>query len=40
VISKIPGEIFTGLYLTKTHIFARDIIYSPTHTETEAAQAD
>jgi len=48
VISKISGEIFTELYFTKTHIFARDIIYSPppphththTHTltETEVAQ--
>jgi len=35
VISKTPGEIFTELYLTKTHIFARDIIYSPKHTHTQ-----
>jgi hypothetical protein len=40
VISKIPGEIFTELYLTKTHIFAWDVIYSPTYTETEETQTD
>jgi len=40
VTSKIPGEIFTELYLTETHIFAWDVIYSPTHTETEEAQTD
>jgi len=40
VISKIPGEIFTKFYLTKTYIFEWDVIYSPTHTETEEAQTD
>ena len=40
VISKIPVETFTELYLTKTHTFAWDVIYRPTHTETEEAQKE
>jgi hypothetical protein len=40
VIRKIPGEIFTKLYLIKTYIFEWDVIYSPTYIETEEVQTD
>jgi hypothetical protein len=41
VINKIPGKIFTELYLKKKkHIFAWDVIYSPTQTEIEEVQTD